>query len=227
MNQEEKYEFTIKLSDIIEICPRHKQERERYRGFIRFLKSKNITMNLVSRKKGHKDLSENKLKDESYGKRILKRKQANDKIINYTPSNDSEGHVGFIYMRILIIDGVKLMYIGETTNMVDRQYHWLCLNVEYGGKEIEDIRHSTVPTDWVWGILTPVVASTPDELKKKLKEEEAKWILKYETYKEDKGFNSTYGLSEYLEPGNRCLIDERRLIPDEESVNGSVGVGTH
>jgi hypothetical protein len=62
----EKYEFTIKLSDIIEICPRHKQEREQYRRFIRFLKSKNITMNLVSRKKGHNDLSENKLKDENH-----------------------------------------------------------------------------------------------------------------------------------------------------------------
>ena len=59
----EKYEFTIKLSDIIEICPRHKQEREQYRRFIRFLASKNITMNLVSRKKGHNDLSENKLKE--------------------------------------------------------------------------------------------------------------------------------------------------------------------
>ena len=62
----EKYEFTIKLSDIIEICPRHKQEREQYRRFIRFLASKNITMNLVSRKKGHKDLSDNKLKDENH-----------------------------------------------------------------------------------------------------------------------------------------------------------------
>ena len=62
----EKYEFTIKLSDIIEICPRHKQEREQYRRFIRFLASKNITMNLVSRKKGHKDLSENYLKDKEY-----------------------------------------------------------------------------------------------------------------------------------------------------------------
>ena len=59
----EKYEFTIKLSDIIEICPRHKKEREAYRRFTRFLKSKNITMNLVSRKKGHKDLSENNLKE--------------------------------------------------------------------------------------------------------------------------------------------------------------------
>ena len=58
----EKYEFTIKLSDIIEICPRHKQEREQYRRFIRFLASKNITMNLISRKKGHKDLEQNNLK---------------------------------------------------------------------------------------------------------------------------------------------------------------------
>ena len=66
----EKYEFTIKLSDIIEICPRHKQEREQYRRFIRFLASKNITMNLVSRKKGHKDLSEHKLKLKDNGKSI-------------------------------------------------------------------------------------------------------------------------------------------------------------
>ncbi|MBR3453528.1 MAG: hypothetical protein IKH25_11770 [Muribaculaceae bacterium] len=66
----EQYEFTIKLSDIIEICPRHKQEREQYRRFIRFLASKNITMNLISRKKGHKDLSENKLKLKDNGKSI-------------------------------------------------------------------------------------------------------------------------------------------------------------
>ena len=59
----EKYEFTIKLSDIIEICPRHKQEREQYRRFTRFLASKGITMNLVSRKKGHKNLSDNTLNE--------------------------------------------------------------------------------------------------------------------------------------------------------------------
>ena len=62
-NSNEPYTFTIKLSDIIEICPRHKQEREQYRRFIRFLKTKNITMNLVSRKKGHKDLSDNTLNE--------------------------------------------------------------------------------------------------------------------------------------------------------------------
>ena len=122
-----------------------------------------------------------------------------DKISNYTPSTTG-GCIGYIYVRIPIKSG--MMYIGETTNMVDRQYHWLCLNVEYGGKEIEDIRHSTVPADWAWAILTPVVANTPDNLKKKLKEEEAKWILHYETYKADKGFNSTYGLSKYLKPAN-------------------------
>lgn len=62
------YEFTIKLSDIIEICPRHKQEKGQYRRFIRFLKTKNITMNLVSRKKGHKDLEQNNLKQRNNGK---------------------------------------------------------------------------------------------------------------------------------------------------------------
>ena len=55
------YEFTIKLSDIIEICPRHKKEKGQYRRFIRFLASKNITMNLVSRKKDRNGLSDNKL----------------------------------------------------------------------------------------------------------------------------------------------------------------------
>ena len=63
----EKYEFTIKLSDIIEICPRRKQEREQYRRFTKFLSTRGITMNLVSRKKGHKNLSENTLKDKNYG----------------------------------------------------------------------------------------------------------------------------------------------------------------
>lgn len=57
------YEFTIKLSDIIEICPRHKQEKGQYRRFIRFLKTKNITMNLISRKKDRNGLSDNTLKE--------------------------------------------------------------------------------------------------------------------------------------------------------------------
>ena len=57
------YEFTIQLKDIASICPRHKQEKGQYRRFINFLSTKGITMNLVSRKKGHKYLSENKLKE--------------------------------------------------------------------------------------------------------------------------------------------------------------------
>ena len=60
----EKYEFTIKLSDIIEICPRHKQEKEQYRRFIKFLSTKGITMNLVSRKKDRNGLSNKTLNNE-------------------------------------------------------------------------------------------------------------------------------------------------------------------
>jgi hypothetical protein len=59
----EPYEFTIKLSEIIELCPRQKVGKESYQRFAKFLSTKGITMNLVSRKKGHKDLSENKLKE--------------------------------------------------------------------------------------------------------------------------------------------------------------------
>ena len=60
----EKYEFTIKLSDIIEICPRHKQEKGQYRRFINFLSTKGITMNLVSRKKDRNGLSNKTLNNE-------------------------------------------------------------------------------------------------------------------------------------------------------------------
>ena len=137
-------------------------------------------------------------KDDSVKKPTIK-SEVMKKIDNYKPSK-SNTIVGYVYVRILIKNG--MMYIGETTNMLDRQYHWLCLNVEYGGKEIEDIRHTTVPADWIWGILMTVEASTLDELKRKLKEEEAKYILQYETYKKDKGFNSTYGLSQYLKEAN-------------------------
>ena len=66
----EKYEFTIKLSDIIEICPRHKQEKGQYQRFIRFLSTRGITMNLVSRKKDRNGLSENNLKLKDNGKSI-------------------------------------------------------------------------------------------------------------------------------------------------------------
>ncbi len=60
----EKYEFTIKLSDIIELCPRHKQEKGQYQRFIRFLSTRGITMNLVSRKKDRNGLSNKTLNNE-------------------------------------------------------------------------------------------------------------------------------------------------------------------
>ena len=57
------YEFTIQLKDIASICPRHKQEKGQYQRFIKFLSTKGITMNLVSRKKDRNGLSENNLKE--------------------------------------------------------------------------------------------------------------------------------------------------------------------
>ena len=58
------YEFTIQLKDIASICPRHKQEKGQYQRFIRFLSTRGITMNLVSRKKDRNGLSNKTLNNE-------------------------------------------------------------------------------------------------------------------------------------------------------------------
>jgi hypothetical protein len=50
----------------------------------------------------------------------------------------------------------------------------------------------------MWDVLERVDANSADELEEKLKQKEAEYIIKYESYKEDKGFNSTRGLSQYL-----------------------------
>ena len=121
---------------------------------------------------------------------------------SYTPSKDNKKHVGFVYMRIYIKNG--MIYIGESSNMLDRQYHWRSLKVVYGGKRIEEARKTlgVSDQDWMWDILEKVEADSADELKKKLKEEEAKYILMFKSYDEEIGFNSTHGLSEYLKEAN-------------------------
>ena len=125
-------------------------------------------------------------------------KKETEMITNYTPSKDTEEHVGFIYMRSIIIDGVKYIYIGESTDMLTRNYHWRCLKVVYGGKDLEIARKNNDPSLWLFDVLERVDASNADELEAKLKQKEAEYIIKYESYKEDKGFNSTRGLSQYL-----------------------------
>ena len=121
---------------------------------------------------------------------------------NYTPSKDKKEFVGFVYIRSIIINGVKFIYIGESTDMLTRNYHWYCLKVVYGGKDLEVARKNNDPSLWMWNILERVDASSADELEKLLKEKEIKWILYYESYKKNKGFNSTYGLSKYLKPAS-------------------------
>ena len=70
MNNKRKYHHNAIVEERMFAMDIESLEREQYRRFIRFLKSKNITMNLVSRKKGHKDLSDNKLKLKDNGKSI-------------------------------------------------------------------------------------------------------------------------------------------------------------
>jgi len=124
-----------------------------------------------------------------------------DKMSNYTPSTTSV-LIGYIYIRRIHCDKAVengqdgWVYIGETTNPLDRQYHFRSLSVTYGGKLIEEARKEYGPSSWSWEILDKVEANTPDELEAKLKQKEAEFIIKYKSY--EKGFNSTRGLSQYL-----------------------------
>ena len=82
--------------------------------------------------------------------------------------------------------------------MLTRNYHWRCLKVVYGGKDLEIARKNNDPSLWLFDVLERVDASNADELEAKLKQKEAEYIIKYESYKKNKGFNSTRGLSQYL-----------------------------
>ena len=124
-----------------------------------------------------------------------------DKMSNYTPLTTSV-LIGYIYLRRINCEKAKKngqdgwVYIGETTNPLDRQYHFRSLSVTYGGKLIEEARKEYGPSSWSWEILDKVEADNADELEEKLKQKEAEFIIKYKSY--EKGFNSRYGLSEYL-----------------------------
>ena len=124
-----------------------------------------------------------------------------DKMSNYTPSTTSV-LIGYIYLRRINSDKAiengqdGWVYIGETTNPLDRQYHFRSLSVTYGGKLIEEARKEYSPSSWSWEILDKVEAESADELEKLLKQKEAEYIIKYKSY--ENGFNSKYGLSEYL-----------------------------
>jgi len=124
-----------------------------------------------------------------------------DKMSNFTPST-TDVLIGYIYIRRIHCDKAiengqdGWVYIGETTNPLDRQYHFRSLSVTYGGKLIEEARKEYGPSSWSWEILDKVEAESADELEKLLKQKEAEYIIEYKSYK--KGFNSKWGLSEYL-----------------------------
>ena len=124
-----------------------------------------------------------------------------DKMSKYTPST-TDVLIGYIYIRRIHCDKAiengqdGWVYIGETTNPLDRQYHFRSLSVTYGGKLIEEARKEYSPSSWSWEILDKVEAESADELEKLLKQKEAEYIIEYKSY--EKGFNCKYGLTEYL-----------------------------
>ena len=52
------YELTIKLMDLFVICPRKRQRKQQYKRFVKYLASRGITLNIISRKhdKNNKEL---------------------------------------------------------------------------------------------------------------------------------------------------------------------------
>ena len=89
--------------------------------------------------------------------------------------------------------------------MLDRNYHWHCPKVNYGGAKIEEARtkYGVDWDDWKWNVIKKVEADTPEELEMKLKHEEAKCIIAYNSV--DNGFNSNYGLKKYLVGESQCV----------------------
>ena len=91
-----------------------------------------------------------------------------DKMSNYTPSTTSV-LIGYIYLRRINCEkAIKngqdgWVYIGETTNPLDRQYHFRSLSVTYGGKLIEKARKEYSPSSWSWEILDKVEADNADD----------------------------------------------------------------
>lgn len=107
---------------------------------------------------------------------------------------------GIIYCRKLIAEAAigtndyGKLYVGKSSNMKIRDYSWNNRgNKRYGGSSISAARETwgVSKESWETTILEKIFADTKEELDKKLKEAETKWIRELDTVA--KGFNSAYG----------------------------------
>ena len=109
------------------------------------------------------------------------------------PKIDTNGNYeGVVYMYFNTI--TKKSYIGLTDNEENRRKRWKIKNTNsYGGKKITEARKMYGVDDsvWTYSVLEKITDPNHDELNKKLRKAETKWIRELDTVND--GYNSSYG----------------------------------
>lgn len=80
------------------------------------------------------------------------------------------------------------LYIGQTADEIHRRANWKNTTTPYAGTKLEAARHNFGVDCWTYSIIKTISARTSDELKKILKQEEARFIRKFGS--DTKGFNT-------------------------------------
>lgn len=95
----------------------------------------------------------------------------------------------FIYIRTNKL--TKQSYVGQTNDMVNRNYHFMSLKCDYAGKKLEKARRIYGTSNTVWNLrVIKVEADTVESLQNKLDIKECAMMHKYDSV--ENGYNTYY-----------------------------------
>ena len=101
-------------------------------------------------------------------------------------------YTGIIYRYYLVNEkGIEMSYIGQTCAEKKRRSDFLNLNIQYGGKRIENARKKYSPHSFKYEILETVSVDTEEEIIIALNKLEIYYIDKFNSFR--KGYNNTIG----------------------------------
>lgn len=107
---------------------------------------------------------------------------------------------GDIYMRT---SPSGKSYIGQTTNLKDRNRRWNKLTSRYAGPKVENARKKYRPENFSCTILFTIISPDFDLVSSVLNEKEKFFIEKYDTF--NNGYNSTHGGDEVPDNSKRVV----------------------
>lgn len=107
---------------------------------------------------------------------------------------------GDIYMRT---SPSGKSYIGQTTNLKERNRKWNSLTSRYAGSKIENARKKYKPENFSCTILFTIISPDFDLVSSVLNEKEKFFIEKYDTF--NNGYNSTSGGDELPDNSKRVV----------------------